>query len=188
MAGNLESITAFGGATDKVSTSRGTDRVKIIEPDGLEAFSHWQHRDVFYDVLNELRDYQSLGHAVCLVGLRRTGKTVVLNQLHWESEKFGIKQDEILHLTLGVTIDGKPGTRNDLDVNKLEKSKVEYPACREVEDVIFAEKQKRRIKCILIDEITLCPDLILAGKGFVDWIVDSGILLVFAGTENCHLI
>ena len=36
----------------------------------------------------------------------------------------------------------------------------------------------------MIDEITLCEDLIIAGKGFIDYLVNSGLIVILAGTES----
>lgn len=61
----------------------------------------------------------SLGHAICIVGLRRTGKSILLNHLHINASEFGVNEEEILHITLSVAMDDRELSRDDFDYNKL---------------------------------------------------------------------
>ncbi len=151
----------------------------------IEQFNRLHRRDAYFDIVNKINRGQSLGHAICIVGLRRTGKTILLNHLHINSPEFGVREDEILHITLSVTIDDRELSRDDFDNRKLtDMTEMRYPSLEELNAFIDDAVSCGKIKCILIDEITLCRDLILGGKGFIDGLVNRGIIVILAGTES----
>ena len=159
--------------------------ISVIDEVNIERYKTLEYRDAYYNIVNKINTKQNLGHAICLVGLRRTGKSILLDQLHLNAEEFGIKANEILHLTLSVIMNGKEVTRDFLDCAKLtSEKKIEYPSLEDVKMFIEQMQLYKNIKCIMIDEITLCKDLILAGKGFIDLFVNSGITVILAGTES----
>lgn len=153
--------------------------------DSSKSYSQFEFRDVFYKSVAFLNSDTSIGHALCLVGLRRTGKTVLLNQLKENSHLFNINRDEILHLSLSASIDGKIIERDELDINKLDEiDDIIYPSLSELKQYIEKKLKERTIRCLLIDEITLCQELINYGKGFIDWLCNCGLKVVLAGTES----
>lgn len=163
----------------------GRGNIHLIENNFAEQYNSLAPRDSFYEIVEMLNSTKSIGHAICLVGLRRTGKSILLNQLHARSNEFGIRQDEILHVTLDVKIDGKNYNRNEFDVKRTGVvAGIEYPTLDGLEKFINEYMALKKIKCVMIDEITLCQDFILSGKGFVDALLNSGIKLLFAGTES----
>lgn len=147
----------------------------------------FEHRDVYYDIIKCIRDKDYAGKAICLSGLRRTGKSTILNQLYAEPEQIGLKQDNILYIKLSaVSSDGQLVDRDNLDIRRVNsRANLRYPSLIEVQD--FVTKQiayKGDVKCIFIDEVTLCKDLILSGKGLIDQLTDSGKVVILAGTES----
>lgn len=141
-------------------------------------------RDTFYNAVGILNSEASNGHAICLAGLRRTGKSILLEQLHYNSNLFGIAQEEVLHIILSTSLDGKSIDRDNFGVSRIDSKNIEYPSITEIKQFIKQEVSKRKIKCVMIDEVTLCSDLILTGKSLVDWLLSSGIKVVLAGTES----
>lgn len=159
--------------------------IRIVDDVNIEYTKDFVYRDAYYQILRKLITKENIGHAIALVGLRRTGKTVILNQLHMNAESYGVKRDEVLHITLSAYINGKEVTRDQLDGIKLNGvSEICYPSLEELESFIKEIRVQKTIKCIFIDEITLCREFILGSKGFVDALVDSGIILIMAGTES----
>lgn len=147
-----------------------------------------EYRNEFQMILDIINNGEITGHAIAITGLRRTGKTILLRQIHLNSDRFGVKNDEVLHITLSATVGKTETPRDSLDLQRLNSiSTIEYPTLEEVSAFIHREMSNRRIKCILIDEITLCKDLILAGKGLVDHLVNSGMIVIMAGTESLSL-
>lgn len=159
--------------------------IKLIEDIREEQFDALEYRDSYFNIIDKINNKEHVGHAICLVGLRRTGKSILLNQLHLNAEKFGVKQEEIIHITLSVIMNGKEMTRDVLDYTKLsDENRIEYPSLDDLTSFIKQIKSYKTVKCIMIDEVTLCKDLILAGKGFIDSLVNSGIIVILAGTES----
>ena len=168
----------FKGVTD---TQNGIHLISGVDENLIKL----EYRDVYHDVLNIVKSGEYLGHAVCIVGLRRTGKSTLLKQIHRNCKDFGFREDELLHITLSGVSLGKSVNRDIINSDKISKlNEIKFPTLKDVESFIACQRESKSIKCILIDEITLCEDFILYGKGFVDSIVDSGILLILAGTES----
>lgn len=159
--------------------------IKLVDKANYKLYESLEYRDAYYKVIKMINKEKHIGHAICLVGLRRTGKSVLLNQLHINSKEFGIESSEVLHITLSAFFEKKEITRDRLDCKKLDKNdKIQYPTLEDIEQFIKQVKSYKEIKCIMIDEVTLCKDLILAGKGFIDSLVDSGMIVILAGTES----
>ena len=164
-------------ANDKNKFIRRVTEVKNIDK--------FKCRDVYYDIANDIKSNRDYGHAICLVGLRRTGKSTILKQIYNNCEDFGWKKEEVLYIELSGMVGNEVidrDRRNLLKINNV--SDIKTPRLSDVEDFINYYKERENIECILIDEITLCDDLILCGKGFVDYIVDHGYKLVITGTES----
>lgn len=162
--------------------------IKTIENIDENVMASLEPRDAFYDIIKKINDKEFIGKAIAIAGLRRTGKSILLSQLHLYSDQFGVKQEEILHITLSATLHNKEVSRDNLDFCKVCSSEsMVYPTLDDLAGFINLALSERKIKCILIDEITLCKDLILAGKGFVDYLVNRGIIVILAGTESLAL-
>ena len=159
--------------------------IHLIEPTESSYINKLPYRDAYFNIVNKINSGKYIGKAICIVGLRRTGKSILLNHLHINSKDFGISSDEVLHITLSSRYNGKDISRDDIDKNKIgNKSNIEFPTLDDLQTFIKRAKILKNIKCIMIDEVTLCEDLILCGQGFVDSIVNSGIILILAGTES----
>lgn len=159
--------------------------IYIVHNNNIEQFSRLHRRDAYYDIVRKINDGQCLGHAVCVVGLRRTGKSILLNHLHIYSMEYGVREDEVLHITLSATIHDREMSRDDFDNSKLtDMAELQYPSLEELNAFIDDAISCGKIKCVLIDEITLCRDLILGGKGFIDGLVNRGVIVILAGTES----
>lgn len=166
-------------------TYMGERGINVISAAGLEQFDRLHRRDAYYTIVEKIKNGKALGHAICIVGLRRTGKSILLNHLHRNASEFGMKKEEILHISLSAVIDGNEVTRDDFDNRKLlDMTDIRYPSLKEVEVFIEESIRQEKIRCILIDEITMCRDFILAGKGFIDSLVNSGMIVILAGTES----
>lgn len=161
---------------------KGIRRIHNIDGGQFKSLSY---RDAYYNIKNKINNGENLGHAICLAGLRRTGKSTLLNQLYLNSQEFGVKPEEILYITLSVTLNGKETARDSFDAAQLANgNKIKYPALEDLNSFIQYICCLESIKCIMIDEVTLCEDLILAGKGFIDSLVNKGIIVILAGTES----
>ena len=165
-----------------------SQQIREIDDAVIDSTFRLRPRDVYFDIISMISTHQYAGHAIGLVGLRRTGKSTLLNQLHKYLIDNGMDKSEILHLTLSVIANDTEINRDDLDLQKVSKGgKLKYICVRDLTTYIDIEREERKIKCILIDEITLCEDLILAGKGLMDQLINSGILVIVAGTECLSL-
>lgn len=160
--------------------------IAIIEDVNTISMS-FEHRDVYYDIVKCIRNGDYAGKAICLSGLRRTGKSTILNQLYAEPERIGLNQDNILYMKLSaVSSGGQLTDRDSLDIRKVNsRVSMRYPNLIEVQNFVNRQiAHKGDIKCIFIDEVTLCKDLIMSGKGLIDQLVDSGRIVILAGTES----
>lgn len=163
-----------------------TQGIAVIEDINTISMS-FEHRDVYYDIVKCIKNMDCAGKAICLSGLRRTGKSTILNQLYAHPEQIGLNQDNILYIKLSaVSCGGQLIDRDSLDIRKVNnRVNMRYPSLMEVQD--FVNKciaYKSDIKCIFMDEVTLCKDLIMSGKGLIDQLVDSGKIVILAGTES----
>ena len=169
------------------------NKLNRIKPESVEIITfdkeyttYFEHRDAYCDIIRNLKD-KDLRHAIAIVGLRRTGKSIILNQLHLECNEFGISESNILHISLGAKVEDKSVSRNEIDIARLNNKKVVFPTLQDINEFIQKARAIMDLKCLLIDEITLCEDLILGGKSFIDGLLDSGIKVVLAGTESLSL-
>ncbi len=83
------------------------NKLNRIKPESVEIITfdkeyttYFEHRDAYCNIIRNLKD-NDLRHAIAIVGLRRTGKSIILNQLHLECNEFGISESNILHISLG---------------------------------------------------------------------------------------
>lgn len=162
-----------------------TSLINIIHPKKNEKY---EFRDAYNNVVDMLNSDVSCGHAIGLFGLRRTGKTIMLNQLYNNSFSFGMKPEDIIYLSLSTARKGTHIDRNELDAAKLVSDQdIQFPNLAEVKDYLIGIDVIERFKCVFIDEVSLCEDFILAGKGFFDWLLQNGLKVVIAGTESMSL-
>lgn len=186
MNADLKGVCFMGKALDSIlSLAKGYENgIHLVSGDNVN-IDKLICRDAYYDILRTVNSGEYLGHAICIVGLRRTGKSTILKQIHNNHNDFGFREEEILHLTISCISSGRSIDRDSMNSDKISGlNKISFPTLNEVKSFIDNYRKDKSIKCILIDEITLCEDFILCGKGFVDSIVDSGIVLILAGTES----
>lgn len=158
-----------------------TSKVSIVSVDsGIDN----SFRDIYYELVNDIQNCEQ--HAICLVGIKGTGKKTVLNQLYANSAAFGIPQNQVLYVRVHAEYCGMTIERDQLAdfISQSTECKIEYPRLNDILSVIEHEQKVRTIKCILIDEITLCSDFISCGSAFVDGLLRRGIKLVFTGTDS----
>ncbi|MDE7478378.1 MAG: AAA family ATPase, partial [Lachnospiraceae bacterium] len=147
----------------------------------------FEHRDVYYDIVKCIKNMDYTGKVICLSGLRRTGKSTILNQLYAQPEQIGLNQDNILYIKLSaISSNGQLIDRDSLDIKKVNnRESITYPSLVELQKFLNRwDVYKDSTKCILIDEVTLCKDLIMSGKGLIDQLIDSGKIVILAGTES----
>lgn len=163
-------------------------RIRIIDND-YSSINGFEHRDAYYEAIDILKSFDSIGHAICFVGLRGTGKSVLLNQIKEASAEYGIKQDEILHLELMAICDGVAVSRDELDLEKLiDADTLVLPTLFDVERVVDKMANKMKVKLLVLDEVTLCRDMIMGGKWFFDMMFAQGTKVVMAGAESASFI
>lgn len=156
-------------------------RIRIIDND-YSSINGFEHRDAYYEAIDILKSFDSIGHAICFVGLRGTGKSVLLNQIKEASAEYGIKQDEILHLELMAVCDGVGVSRDELDFARLiDADTLVLPTLFDVERVVDKMANKMKVKLLILDEVTLCRDMIMGGKWFFDMMFAQGTKVVMAG-------
>lgn len=163
-----------------------TNGIAVIEDINPVSLS-FERRDVYYDIVNCIRNMDYAGKAICLSGLRRTGKSTILNQLYAQPEQIGLRRDNLLYIKLSaVSGSGRIVDRDHLDLRKInDGTDLRYPSLMEVWQFVNRQMTYRGdIQCILIDEVTLCRDLIMSGKGLLDQLIDSGKIVILAGTES----
>ena len=161
--------------------------IAIIDGNDNDSIASFACRDAYYDAMEILGSDISIGHALCIVGLRRTGKSVILEQIKHSSERIGIERENVLHLTLSaISADGTV-SRDDLDFGKL-FNRYKYPLLSDIQALIYDWMDIKKVKLVIIDEITLCEDLILCGKGLFDALFGNGVKVVLAGTESASFL
>lgn len=141
-------------------------------------------RDIYYEIVNDIQSCEQ--QAICLVGLKGTGKKTVLNQLYVNSDAFGMTRNQVLYVRVHAEYCGKLIERDQLAgfIGQSTECKIEYPRLNDILNVLEQEQKVRTIKCILIDEITLCSDFITCGRKFVDKLLSCDTKLVFTGTDS----
>jgi len=161
--------------------------IHIIE--GKYDYTEFEYRDSYYDIMDLLNSNESVNHAICIVGIRRTGKSVMLSQIKNSAYKFGINNDEILHISLGVIKNSSNIERDELDLQRVNNiNNLYYPKISDIEQLINYIQAYKKIKLVIIDEITLCEDFITYSKGFFDSLFAQGIKVLLAGTESASFI
>lgn len=168
--------------TNDYGLTKGIAVIEDINPISLS----FERRDIYYDIVNCIRNMDYAGKAICLSGLRRTGKSTILNQLYAQPEQIGLRRNNLLYIKLSAVSGGRIVDRDHLDIRKINgRTDLCYPSLMEVQQFVSRQMAYRRdIQCILIDEVTLCRDLIMSGKGLLDQLIDSGKIVILAGTES----
>ena len=122
-----------------------------------EPVKGYKKRDCFTELENYL--YSSVNDRVLILyGLRRTGKTTMIRQAVHEMDDGRIKQTAFVQI--------KPG-------DKVERI---YKDLRELE--------RRGIKYVFIEEVTLMDDFIEQAALFSDIFASSGMKIVLSGTDS----
>ena len=120
-----------------------SQQIREIDDTVIDSTFQLRPRDVYFDIISMISTRQYAGHAIGLVGLRRTGKSTLLNQLHKYLIDNGMGRSEILHLTLSVIADDTEISRDDLDLQKVSKSgNLKYISVRDLMTYIDIEREK----------------------------------------------
>ena len=119
-----------------------------------------EKRDCYKQLQDFIYTSKKEGRILALYGIRRTGKTVLLNQLADELEKKNIPYKYYI-------------VRNKTTFDKLD-------------DLLYDDKEKG-IKYVFIDEITLISDFISWSATLADFYANSGMKIIIAGTDSLSI-
>lgn len=126
-----------------------------------ETVKHKNMRDAYYKILNFIKSDRCYNGIVeILYGLRRTGKTTIMEQLVMNNS------NDISFLFIQAD---KNDTMDDI-YNRLDKA---------IED---------NVKCVLIDEITFVSDFIDNSAALADIYAKEGLRIILAGTDSLSFI
>lgn len=135
----------------------------IICNDINQIHSKFNRRFCFDTIYNKITTYSR--KAIALIGARRTGKTVLLEQI---IEELLLKQnyieDNIVYLTIRQSCGMTDLMKYVLEINKT-----------------------KDIKILVIDEISNIYDFVINGNGITDYCSTHGIKLLLSGTYSAVL-
>ena len=166
------------------NTSFSERGINIID-NNFNAIAGFEYRDAFNEMKETLCDTL---HATCLVGLRRTGKSIMLMQAKKYLIDSGIKEEEILHVSLSARHENMMLNRDNVDIAKISNKNIIYPKLNDLAELIEVENIDNKLKFVFIDEVTLCEEFILNSKGLLDKLMLQGIKILLAGTESASFI
>ena len=125
-------------------------------------------RDVYDFIYGEvIGKGDTPSHVVLLQGLRRTGKTIIMNQVIQDlTNKDGIDYNEICMITIEGT---------GIDATGLK-------------EIITDEVSRGRIKFLFVDEVTLVDGVVNLSRYIYDDFSHKGVKIVMTGTNSYAII
>ena len=150
-------------------------QIRIIDIDKLDIYK--DKRDCYTEIEDFVNSHKGTKGQICaLYGLRRTGKTVLLNQTAKELHEKGYK---CLYLSCSDEYENIIKDRNNNITHRPE-----------IEELygLLDQAIKENYNYIFIDEITLIKDFVGQGNILSNYYANQGLNIIVAGTDSLSFV
>ena len=150
-------------------------QIRIVDIDKLDVYK--DKRDCYTEIEDFVNSHKGTKGQICaLYGLRRTGKTVLLNQTAKELHEKGYK---CLYLSCSDEYENIIKDRNNNVTHRPE-----------IEELygLLDQAIKENYNYVFIDEITLIKDFVGQGNVLSNYYANQGLNIIVAGTDSLSFV